>query len=285
MPFRIHGFDLVSGRPCAPYESGASSEDEAHAEAGRLGIRVESLESIADLDARERAAEVALTAWDWPELHWRSSRWALLRLGFEHPRWSRVLYAAMLVSSLLVRTKVVPAMLAVLLGAGLAAFGLRTDPELLLVGLMVASLFVPFLVAKPWVFAWLRHLHAPDGFDRERRFSVRDGELRWFDGTRETALPAGEIQRVHELSHSILISLRHAREIAIPTAAFANAAWARRFAARLAASAGVPVHLGFRSAWQGEKPEHGPMQRLLLMLLAFVFLALFLVVLLVFVFR
>lgn len=86
MPFRVSGHDLVSGRPCAPYETRAASEAEAHAEAERLGVRIGTLEPIASLAAREQADEVALADGSWPRLQWRTSRWALIRLGLEHPR-------------------------------------------------------------------------------------------------------------------------------------------------------------------------------------------------------
>lgn len=285
MGYRISGHDLVTGRPCAPYETAANSEDEAHAEAARLRIRITAIEPIEALAARQRADEVALPDWDWPLLQWRTRRWALVRLGLEHPRWGRVLWATAIASAMLARSKIVPAMIAVLIGAGFAAAGLRADPRMLLAVMIFATLLLPLMLAKPWIFHQLARTHAPDGFGTERRLKVSRGEIRWFDGRHERTLPAGAVRRVHQLPHSVLVGLGHGREIAIPLEAFPNAGWARRFATRLAESAGIEPHLGFRSAWLGQKEELTPLAKAFVASMAGILVALMLLIVLMILWR
>jgi hypothetical protein len=285
MGYRISGHDLVTGRPCAPYETAADTEEEARAEAARLHIRITAIEPITALAARQRADDVALPDWDWPLLQWRTRRWALVRLGLEHPRWGRVLWATAVASAMLVRSKIVPAMIAVLIGAGLAAAGLRADPEMLFVVMIFATLFLPLMLAKPWIFHRLARTHAPDGFDAERRLRVDKGEIRWFDGRHERTLPAGTVRRVHQLPHSVLVGLRYGGEISIPLEAFANPGWARRFATRLAESAGIEPHLGFRSAWLGQKEELTPLAKAIVATMAGIFVGMVLLIVLMILWR
>lgn len=282
MGYRISGHDLTTGRPCAPYETAAATEAQARAEAERLGIRVQSIEAIETLSARRRADDVALMEWDWPVLQWRTRRFALLRLGLEHPRWGRVLQVTALLSFVLVRSKIVPAMLVTLGGAGLAALGMHADPTLLTFVLAIALLVLPVLLVKPWVFRRLARQHADDGFDRPRRLSVDKGEIRWFDGRTQRVLPANSIARVHQLPHSVLIGLREGGEIAVPAHLFDNAGWARRFAQLLARSSAIEPRLGFRSAWLGPDPEQTPLAKTLLTVMPIIAIVAVLLVVLIF---
>jgi hypothetical protein len=234
MPFRVSGHDLVSGRPCAPYETHEVNEAEAHAEAERLGVRISGLEPIASLAARDQADALALSDWSWPRLDWRTTRWSLLRLGLEHPRWGKVLATTASVAALIGRIKVVPMLLATLAGAGLAAAGLGSDPETLGGIMLLATPLVPILVAKPLVYRHLRKVHAADGFDRERRLRVSKGSTHWFDGQCERPI-AGEVAEIFDLRHSILLRCRDGGEIAIPVSCFDSPPAARHFAERLAA--------------------------------------------------
>jgi hypothetical protein len=268
MGFRVSGHDLVSGRPAPPYESRAASEAEAQAEAARLGIRILTLEPIASLGAQDAADEAALAGWNWPSLRWETGRWDLVRLGFEHPRWGKVLAITAMVTAVIARVKLVPVTLAGVITTALVAAGWKADPGLVLLATFASGLFLPLLVVKPWVFRRLRRAHASDGFGRERRLEVRDGEVRWFGGAAERVLEVGEIRQVHELPHSVLIGLRPGHEIVIPKSAFANPAWARRFAERLADASGIVPELGFRSAWMGQRRTQGSSERTILAVMA-----------------
>jgi hypothetical protein len=254
MPFRVTGHDLTTGRPSPPYESRAANEAEAHEEADRLGIRIESIQPIASLAARDQANEVGLADWHWPALAWRTRRWALIRLGFEHPRWGKLLKTVALIAAALGRSKLVPILLKFLIGAGLAATGLRGDPEDLATMIALAVLLLPLLALKPFVFWRLCRAHAPDGFDRERRLRVKAGVAHWFDGRRQRVLAAGQVIDVHELDHSVLVRLSHADEFAIPIEVLGTRVQAHHFAERFAAMHVVELHV---SRWSAPKPDNG----------------------------
>lgn len=158
--------------------------------------------------------------------------------------------------------KVVPLLLAGLFGAALSALRLGSDPKTLVAMMMLATPLVPVLVAKPLVYRHLRRLHAPDGFDRERRLRVSEGSTHWFDGRAEQSI-AGEVAEIFDLRHSILLKRRDGGEIAIPTACFESLEQARRFAERLAALHEVKLRT---SPWSAAKRRVSAVHTVLLAL-------------------
>lgn len=279
MGFRITATDRQTGRPVASYDTRTGSEAEARAEAERLGVEVVALEAIEPPGVgTSDVTGPSLADWNALPLRWRVTPWTLVRLGFEHPRWGRWLYLPLAVSASLIRTKVLPKMLAATLVAAFAAIGIQADPGTVLLLLMPVLLFGPLLAIKPYVFSQLRRHHARAGFDFEQHLRAGDGELHYYDGRLTQVISIDHIAGIDDLPRFVLLSTRRSQELAIPKSAFHSAIRARRFVLALAAAAGIAPRLDYRSEWVGERKPTGPAQQLVrtlalvLLVIAVVFL-------------
>jgi hypothetical protein len=256
MRYRITARDIASGQLVAPYDTRAIDERAARDEAARLGVEILSLTALAARETCVPAAHPpgdALAEWHESRLAWKVRPGTLVRLGFEHPRWGKWLYRPLLVSALLIRTKVALQFFAAAIVGLLGMIGIQADPGAVALFAALAALALPLLLLKPWIYRQLKRTQARAGLGVPQLVAVSSTGLVVFDGRDERRLPLEQLARVYELPHFVLLQSTSGVELAIPKQAFASAARARRFAQEVAAAAGVEPDLGFRSEWLGRR--------------------------------
>lgn len=253
MAFRVSARDRQSGQAVADYDTRAASAAAARDEATRLGVEIVALHPLPP--GHDPMAPPALAEWVHDPLRWLTTHWTLLRLGFEHPEWGRVLYRSLLIPLASIKAKFLLRGLAAALVALLAATGIQADPARVTLLLILVLAFVPLLATKAWVIARLRRQHARAGVGRAQRLRVGEGWLEHHDGAQETRIACASVRSVHELPHFVLLGLDGGAELAIPASAFAGRGQRRRFAQAVAAARGIAAQLDYHSEWLGRRKE------------------------------
>jgi hypothetical protein len=253
MGFRVSARDRQSGQAVADYDTRAASPAAARDEAARLGVEILALHPLAP--GHDPLAPPTLTEWTHDPLHWRATHWTLLRLGFEHPEWGRVLYRSLLIPLASIKAKFLLRGLAAALVALLAALGVQADPARVTLLLILVLAFVPLLATKAWVLARLRRQHARAGVGLAQQLRIGESWLDHHDGAHETRIACAGVRTVHELPHFVLLGLDGGAELAIPASAFAARSQRRRFAQAVAATRGIAAQLDYHSEWLGRRKD------------------------------